>query len=178
MYNTMNASVLQNYCNFRMTAGSIMSAIFGVILFFVGVFASKIVGDTSSYMLTDATVVSGDIQTTTTKTGKYSYTTYFDVLYNVEYTVQGKTYPGRAKDRFISFSQAKTTLDAAKGSLKRIYYNPLDPAVNAQSKSAESVLRWASFGISTLLFGYAVLAWILRDNMAMCALTTFGNITN
>lgn len=174
----MNANVLQNYCNFRMTAGSVMSAVFGVIMFFVGMFASKIVGDTSSYVLTDATVVSGDIQTTTTKTGKYSYTTYFDVLYNVEYTVQGKTYSGKTKDRFTVFSQAKTTLDAAKGSIKRLYYDPLDPMKNAQSKGTESVLRWTSFGISTLLFGYAVLAWILRDNAAMCALTTLGNITN
>ena len=173
-----SSNVIRSYCNFRMTAGSVISAIIGVILFFVGVFASKIVGDTSSYVLTDATVVSGDIQTTTTKSGKYSYTTYFDVVYNVEYIVQGKTYTGKTSDRFSSFSQAKATLDAAKGSTKRIYYDPTDPVRNAQSKGTESVLRWASFGISTLLFGYAALAWILRDNMAMCAITTLGNIMN
>lgn len=175
----MNSSnMIKQYCNFRMTAGSVISGIFGVIMFFVGVFASKIVGDTSSYVLADATVVSGDIQTTTTKSGKYSYTTYFDVVYNVEYTVQGKTYTGKTKDRFTVFSQAKTTLDAAKGSIKRLYYDPLDPTKNAQSKGTESVLRWTSFGISTLLLGYAVLAWILRDNAAMCAITTLGNIMN
>lgn len=173
----MNSDI-RKYCNFRMTAGAIISGIFGIVLFLVGVFASKIVGDTSSYVLTDATVVNGDIKTTTVKSGKYSYRTYFDVVYNVEYMVNGKTYSGTTTDRFSSFSQAKSTLDAAKGAVKRIYYDPLDPARNSESKNTESVVRWVSFGMSTLLFGYAVLAWILRDNIAMCAITTLGNILN
>jgi hypothetical protein len=174
----MNSAVIAQFCNFRMTAGSIISGILGVILFFVGVFASKIVGDTSSYLLADAVVVSGDIKTSTVKSGKYSYRTYFNIVYNVEYEVAGKKYPGTASDQFGSFEQAKTTLDAAKGSVKKIYYDPRDPTKNSDSKSTESVVRWMSFGISTLLFGYAVLAWILRDNLAMCAITTLGNITN
>lgn len=114
----MNSEILAKYCNFRMTAGSIMSGVLGIILFFVGVFASKIVGDTSSYVLTDATVISGDIKAITIKADKYSYRTYFDVIYNVEYGVGGKKYPGKTTDRFSSFEQAKATLDAAKGSIK------------------------------------------------------------
>ena len=172
----MDSSAISKYCNFRMTTGSIISGIFGVILFFVGVFASKLVGDTSSYVLADAIVASGDIKTATVKSGKHSYRTYFDVLYNVEYEVAGKKYSGKTTDRFSSFAQAKTTLDAAKGSVKRLYYDPLDPVRNSESKNTESVVRWMSFGISTLLFGYAALAWVLRDNMALCALTTLGNI--
>jgi hypothetical protein len=172
----MDSSAIAKYCAFRMTTGSILSGIFGVILFFVGVFASKLVGDTSSYVLADAVVVNGDIKTSTVKSGKNSYRTYFDVVYNVEYEVAGKKYSGMTTDRFSSFTQAKATLDAAKGSIKRLYYDPLDPARNSESKNTESIVRWMSFGVSTLLFGYAVLAWILRDNMAMCAITTLGNI--
>jgi hypothetical protein len=149
----------------------------GLVLFLVGVFASKIVGDTSSYLLTDAIVVNGDIKTSTVKSGKNSYRTYFNVVYNVEYEVAGKKYSGTTSDSFSSFSQAKATLDASRGSIKRLYYDPLDPAQNSESKNTESIVRWASFGMSTLFFGYAVFAWILRDNMALCALTTLSNIT-
>jgi len=169
-------SAINKYCNFRMTAGSIVSGIFGIVLFFAGIFASKIVGDTSSYVLANATVTDGVIKTTTVKTSKYSYTTYYDVVYDVEYEVAGKKYPGSTTDRFYSFNQAKTTLTASKGSIKKLYYDPMNPAKNSASKSVESVFRWISFGASTLLLGYAVFAWILRDNLAMCALTTLGNI--
>lgn len=169
---------IARYCNIRMITGSVISGIFGLVLFFVGVFASKITGDTSSYVLTDATVESGDIKAVTVKSGKYSTRTYFDVIYNVGYTVGGKPYTGKVSDRFSSFEQAKRTLDAAKGAVKRIYYNPLDPTINSESKNTEGILRWASFGASTLLLGYAALAWFLRNNMAMCAVQTMSNISN
>jgi hypothetical protein len=172
----MDSALIAKYCNFRMTAGSIVSGIVGLVLFLVGVFASKIVGDTSSYLLTDAIVVNGDIKTSTVKSGKNSYRTYFNVVYNVEYDVAGKKYSGTTSDSFSSFSQAKATLDAAKDAIKRLYYDPLDPAQNSESKNTESIVRWASFGMSTLFFGYAVFAWVLRDNMALCALTTLSNI--
>jgi len=168
--------VISKYCNFRMVSGSIISGIVGIILFFVGVFASKIVGDTSSYVLTDAIVIGGDIKTETVKSGN-SYRTYFDVVYNVEYEVSGKKYSGTTHDRFYSFDQARTTLNSAKGSIKKLYYDPINPVKNSESKGTESFIRWVSFGMSTLLFGYAVVAWILRDNAAMCAITTLGNIT-
>jgi general stress protein CsbA len=171
----MNEAI-SKYCKFRAVTGSIVSGVVGLVLFFVGVFASKIVGDTSSYLLTDATVVSGDIITSQVKRSKHSWTTYFDVIYNVEYTVDTKSYKGTTRDRFSSFSQAKATLDAAKGAIKKIYYNPLDPSKNSESKSIESVTRWVSFGISTLLIGYAIVAYIFRDNVAFCAITTASNI--
>ena len=69
-----------------------------------------------------------------------------------------------------------TVLDAAKGAIKKIYYDPLAHDKNAESKSAESILRWASFAISVLLFGYTVVTYMLRDSQAMCAITTLGNI--
>ncbi|AGE54594.1 hypothetical protein PBCVKS1B_350R [Paramecium bursaria Chlorella virus KS1B] len=172
----MDSAVISKYCNFRMTSGAIIAGVIGIILFFVGVFASKIVGDTSSYVLTDAVTVGGDIKTETVKSGN-SYRTYFDVVYNVEYEVSGKKYYGTTKDRFYSFSQAKNILDSSKGSIKKIYYDPINPVKNSESKGTESFVRWVSFGSSTLLFGYAVVAWMLRDNMAMCAITTLGNIT-
>lgn len=171
-------SAIAKYCNFRMKTGSIVSGIFGLALFFMGVFASKIVGDTSKYVLAQATVTSGTITTVTVKTGKYSYKTYFDAVYAVKYEVNGKSYVGSVTDRFTDFSKAKATLDAAQGSIKNIFYDPLDPAKNAQSKGAESMFRWFSFGMSTLCLGYSALAWVLRDNMAMCAITTLGNIRN
>jgi hypothetical protein len=161
-----------------MTAGSVVSGIVGVIFFLIGVFASKIVGDTSSYVLTDAIVIKGDIKTDTVRSGNRSYRTYFDIVYDVEYEVAGKKYPGTVSDRFNSFEQAKTTLDAAKGSIKRLYYDPNDPTQNSVSKNTESLVRWGAFGMSTLLLGYAVMTWILRDNTALCALTTLGNIRN
>jgi hypothetical protein len=161
-----------------MTTGAVISGVLGIILFFVGIFASKIVGDTSSYILTDAIAIGGDIKPATVKSGKNSYRTYFDVVYNVEYEVSGKKYYGTTKDRFYSFDQAKNTLNSAKGSVKKIYYDPINPVKNSESKGVESFVRWVSFGSSTLLFGYAVVAWMLRDNLAMCAITTLGNITN
>jgi uncharacterized membrane protein YjfL (UPF0719 family) len=86
-------------------------------------------------------------------------------------------YKGKITERFSSFSQAKTVLDAAKGAIKRIYYDPLAHDKNAESKSVESILRWSSFGMAVLLIGYAIVAFILRNNEAMCAITTLGNIT-
>jgi len=167
---------ISKYCKFRATFGSIVSGIIGIAFFFVGVFASKIVGDTSSYLLTDATVVSGDIITSQVKRGKHSWTTYFDVIYNVEYVVDNKSYKGTTRDRFSSFTQAKATLDAAKGAIKKIYYNPLDPSKNSESKSVESVTRWMSFGIATLLIGYAIVAYVFRENVAFCAIISASNI--
>jgi hypothetical protein len=147
----------------------------GVVLLLVSLFASRIVGDTSSYILADATVVDGDIKAYTTSSGR-STTTYFNIIYNVEYTVDYMKYKGKVSERFRSFSQAKAVLDAAKGSIKKIYYDPLAHDKNSESKSTESVLRWASFALSVLLLGYAVAAYLLRDSQAMCAITTLGNI--
>lgn len=171
-------NTIQQYCNFRMKAGSILSGFVGIVLFFMGVFASKFVKDTSKYVLTQGTVTSGTITSETVKSSKYRYKTYFDVVYAVNYMVNDKTYSGSVKDRFTDFSKAKATLDSAQGSLKNIYYDPLDPTENAQTKGSETAFRWLMFGVSTLCLGYAVLAWILRDNMAMCAITTLGNIRN
>jgi hypothetical protein len=149
--------------------------VIGVVLLLVSLFASRIVGDTSSYMLADATVVDGDIKAYTSSAGR-STTTYFDVIYNVEYNVDYMKYKGKVSERFRSVSQAKAVLDAAKGSVKKIYYDPLAHDKNSESKSTESVLRWASFALSVLLLGYAVAAYLLRDSQAMCAITTLGNI--
>lgn len=171
-------ATISKYCNFRMKAGAIVSAMVGILLFFAGVFASKIVGDTSNYVITDSIVSSGTITSVTEKQGKYNYTTFFDVIYAVNYTVDGKIYTGTVKDRFTDFSKAKTTLDAAQSSVKKIYYDPNDPSKNSQTKGQETIFRWVTFGLSTLSIGYAVLAWILRDNLAMCAITTFGNVRN
>lgn len=173
----MDSSFISKYCKIRLVSGSVVSGIAAVILLLVSLFASRIVGDTSSYILTDAVVVDGDIKAYTSSSGRRSSsTTYFNVIYNVEYTVDNVKYKGKINERFRSFSQAKTVLDAAKGAVKKIYYDPLAHDKNAESKSAESVLRWASFAISVLLFGYAVVAYMLRDNEAMCAITTLGNI--
>lgn len=171
-----SSSFISKYCQIRLVSGSVISGIFGVILFFVSVFASRIVGDTSSYILADATVVDGDIKAYTSGSSR-SPTTYFNVIYNVEYIVDNVKYKGKITERFTSFSQAKAVLDAAKGAIKKIYYDPLAHDKNAESKSAESVLRWSSFGISILLIGYAIVAFMLRNNEAMCAITTLGNIT-
>jgi hypothetical protein len=175
----VDSSFISTYCKIRLVSGSIVSGIIAVILLLVSLFASRIVGDTSSYILTDATVVDGDIKAYTSRSSSgrsTRTTTYFNVIYNVEYTVDHVKYKGKITERFSSFSQAKTVLDAAKGAVKKIYYDPLAHDKNAESKSAESVLRWASFAISVLLFGYAVAAYMLRDNEAMCAITTLGNI--
>lgn len=170
------ATFIQKYCNFRMISGSILSGVIGLVLFFVGVFASKIVGDTSSYMPVEAKVISGDIKAYTSSSGS-STRTYFDVMYSVEYSVDSKIFPGKMSERFVSFAQAKSILDASTGSIKRLYYDPLDPSKNSASKSTESVVRWMSFGMSTLLIGYSVVAFILRNNEAMCAITTLGNLS-
>lgn len=165
----MDSSFISKYCKTRLVTGSVVSGIIGVILLLVSLFASIIVGDTSSYVLTDATVVDGDIKA-------YTSTTYFNVIYNVEYVVDHVKYRGKITERFSSFSQAKSVLDAAKGAVKKLYYDPLAHDKNSESKSAQSILRWASFAMSVLLFGYAVVAYVLRDNQAMCAITTMGNI--
>ena len=172
----MDSSFISKYCNIRLITGSVFSGIAGIILLFVSVFASRIVGDTSSYILANATVVGGDIKAYTSGSSRSS-TTYFNVIYNVEYIVDNVKYKGKITERFMSFSQAKAVLDAAKGAVKKIYYDPLAHDKNAESKSAESVLRWSSFGMSVLLIGYAIVAFILRNNEAMCAITTLGNIT-
>ena len=172
----MDSSFISKYCQIRLVSGSVIAGIFGIILFFVSIFASRIVGDTSSYILTDATVKDGDIKAYTSG-GSSSPTTYFNVIYIVEYTVDNKKYTGAITERFSSFYQAKTVLDAAKGATKKIYYDPLSPDKNSESKSVESILRWSSFGMSILLIGYAIVAFILRNNQAMCAITTLGNIT-
>ena len=172
----MDSSFISKYCNIRLITGSVFSGIAGIILLFVSVFASRIVGDTSSYILADATVVDGDIKAYTTSSGR-STTTYFNVIYNVEYIVDNVKYKGKITERFTSFSQAKAVLDAAKGAIKKIYYDPLEHDKNAESKSAESILRWSSFGMAVLLIGYAIVAFMLRNNEAMCAITTLGNIT-
>ena len=172
----MDSSFISKYCNIRLITGSVFSGIAGIILLFVSVFASRIVGDTSSYILADATVVDGDIKAYTTSSGR-STTTYFNVIYNVEYIVDNVKYKGKITERFTSFSQAKAVLDAAKGAIKKIYYDPLAHDKNAESKSAESILRWSSFGMAVLLIGYAIVAFMLRNNEAMCAITTLGNIT-
>lgn len=172
----MDSSFITKYCNIRLVTGSVVSGIFGVILLFVSVFASRIVGDTSSYILAEATVVGGDIKAYTSSSGR-STTTSFNVIYDVEYTVDNMKYKGDITERFSSFSQAKAVLDAAKGAVKKIYYDPLAPDKNAESKSEESILRWSSFGMGVLLIGYAIVAFILRNNQAMCAITTLGNIT-
>ena len=171
----MDSSFITKYCNIRLVTGSVVSGIFGVILLFVSVFASRIVGDTSSYILAEATVVGGDIKAYTSSSGR-STTTSFNVIYDVEYTVDNMKYKGKITERFSSFSQAKTVLEAAKGAIKKIYYDPLAHDKNAESKSVESVLRWSSFGMAVLLIGYAIVAFILRNNQAMCAITTMGNI--
>ena len=172
----MDSSFITKYCNIRLVTGSVVSGIFGVILLFVSVFASRIVGDTSSYILAEATVVGGDIKAYTSSSGR-STTTSFNVIYDVEYTVDNMKYKGKITERFSSFSQAKAVLDAAKGATKKIYYDPLAHDKNAESKSVESILRWSSFGMAVLLIGYAIVAFILRNNEAMCAITTLGNIT-
>ena len=172
----MDSSFISKYCKIRLVSGSVISGIIAVILLLVSLFASRIVGDTSSYILTDATVVDGDIKAYTSSSGRRSATTYFNVIYNVEYTVDNVKYKGKITERFSSFSQAKVVLDAAKGSVKKIYYDPLAHNKYSDSKSAESILRWASFAMSILLFGYAVVTYVLRDNEAMCAITTLGNI--
>ena len=175
----MDSSFISKYCKIRLISGSVVSGIIAVILLFVSLFASRIVGDTSSYMPVDAVVVDGDIKayTSHSSSGRRSTsTTYFNVIYNVEYTVDNVKYKGKRTERFSSFSQAKTVLDAAKGAIKKIYYDPLAHDKNAESKSAESILRWASFAISVLLFGYTVVTYMLRDSQAMCAITTLGNI--
>lgn len=175
----MDSSFISQYCKIRLVSGSIVSGIVAVILLLVSMFASRIVGDTSSYILTDATVVDGDIKayTSHSSSGRRSTTTtYFNVIYNVEYTVDNVKYKGKITERFSSFSQAKAVLDAAKGAVKKLYYDPLAHDKNSESKSAESILRWASFAMSVLLFGYAIVAYVLRDNQAMCAITTMGNI--
>lgn len=172
----MDSSFISKYCQIRLVSGSVISGIVGIVLFFVSVFASRIVGDTSSYILADATVVNGDIKAYTYGSSR-SPTTYFNVIYNVEYIVDNIKYNGKITERFRSFSQAKTVLDAAKGAVKNIYYDPLSHDKNSESKSVESVLRWSSFGMSVLLIGYAIVAFILRNNEAMCAITTLGNIT-
>ena len=172
----MDSSFISKYCNIRLITGSVFSGIAGIILLFVSVFASRIVGDTSSYTLAEATVVNGDIKAYTSGSSRYP-TTYFNVIYNVEYIVDNNKYTGVVTERFSSFSQAKTVLDAAKGAVKKIYYDPLAPNKNSESKSAESILRWSSFGMAVLLIGYAIVAFMLRNNEAMCAITTLGNIT-
>ena len=172
----MDSSFISKYCKIRLVTGSVISGIIGVVLLLVSLFASRIVGDTSSYILADATVVDGDIKAYTSSSGRRSTTTYFNVIYNVEYTVDYKKYKGKVSERFTSFSQAKAVLDAAKGAIKKIYYDPVAHDKNSESKSTESVLRWASFAISVLLLGYAVAAYLLRDSQAMCAITTLGNI--
>jgi len=171
----MDSSFISKYCKIRLVTGSVISGMIGVVLLLVSLFASRIVGDTSSYILADATVVDGDIKAYTTSSGR-STTTYFNIIYNVEYTVDYMKYKGKVSERFRSFSQAKAVLDAAKGSIKKIYYDPLAHDKNSESKSTESVLRWASFALSVLLLGYAVAAYLLRDSQAMCAITTLGNI--
>jgi len=172
----MDSSFITKYCNIRLVTGSVVSGIFGVILLFVSVFASRIVGDTSSYILAEATVVGGDIKAYTSSSGR-STTTSFNVIYDVEYTVDNMKYKGKITERFSSFAQAKIVLEAAKGAIKKIYYDPLAHDKNAESKSVESILRWSSFGMGVLLIGYAIVAFILRNNQAMCAITTLGNIT-
>lgn len=173
----MDSTFISKYCKIRLVTGSVISGMIGVVLLLVSLFASRIVGDTSSYILADATVVSGDIKAYTSSSGR-SRTTYFNVIYNVEYTVDYMKYKGKVSERFRSFSQAKAVLDAAKGSVKKIYYDPLAHDKNSESKSTESVLRWASFALSVLLLGYAVAAYLLRDSQAMCAITTLGNIVD
>jgi hypothetical protein len=175
----MDSTFIEKYCKIRLVSGSVVSGIFGIILLLVSLFASRIVGDTSSYILTDATVTGGDIKAYTSRSSSRrssTYTTYFNVIYDVEYTVDNVKYKGKITERFSSFSQAKAVLDAAKGAIKRIYYDPLAHDKNSESKSAESVLRWWSFVMAVLLIGYAVVAFVLRDNQAMCAITTMGNI--
>lgn len=165
------------YCNFRQITGSVMAGLLGLVLLGVSVFASKITGDTSSYTITDATVISADIVSTTERNKKYP-TTYFDVVYDVLYTVNNVNYTGKMSDRFSTFNTAKLALDASKGSIKKIYYNPLDPSKSSQSKSAESVLRWFSFGAGLLLIVFAIVAFLFRKNLAFCAVTTASNISN
>lgn len=173
----MDSSFISKYCQIRLVSGSVISGIFGVVLFFVSVFASRIVGDTSSYILAEAIVVNGDIKAYASGSSSRSPKTYFNVIYDVEYIVDNVKYKGKITERFRSFSQAKAVLDAAKGAGKKIYYDPLSHDKNAESKSVESVFRWTSFGMAVLLIGYAIVAFILRNNEAMCAITTLGNIT-
>ena len=172
----MDSSFISKYCRIRLVGGSVVAGIFGIILLFVGLFASRIVGDTSSYILTNATVVGGDIKAYTSSSGRRSATTYFNIIYDVDYTVDNKNYKGKITERYSSFSQAKAVLDVAKGAVKKIYYDPLAHDKNSDSKSSESILRWVSIGSSVLLLGYAIVAFMLRNNQAMCAITTFGNI--
>lgn len=171
----MDSSFISKYCQIRLVSGSVIAGIFGIILFFVSIFASRIVGDTSSYILTDATVKDAEIKQYTS--GGSSSPTVYNVIYIVEYIVDNKKYTGAITERFISVSQAARVLGASKGSTKKIYYDPLSPDKNSESKSTESILRWSSFGMSILLIGYAIVAFILRNNQAMCAITTLGNIT-
>ena len=172
----MDSPFVSQYCKIRLITGSVVSGIIGVVLLFVSFFASRLVTDTSSYVIADATVVDGDIKAYTAQTSKRSSTTYFDVKYDVEYTVDYVKYKGRVTERFRTFSQAKAVLDAAKGAVKKIYYDPLAHDKNAETKTTGSALRWVSFALSVLLIGYAVVAYVLRDNQAMCAITTIGNI--
>ena len=136
----MDSSFISKYCKIRLVTGSVISGIIGVVLLLVSLFASRIVGDTSSYILADATVVDGDIKAYTSSSGRRSTTTYFNVIYNVEYTVDYMKYKGKVSERFTSFSQAKAVLDAAKGAIKKIYYDPL-----AHDKNSESRLWYPAF---------------------------------
>jgi hypothetical protein len=165
------------YCNFRLITGSVIAGILGLLLFALSAFSTKIVGDTSSYVLTDATVVSATI-VATTETGNGHTTTYFYVVYQVSYQVKNVNYNGTVTDRFATFETAKLALDAAKGSIKKIYYNPMDPSKSSQTKSAESILRWTAFGGGLLLVAFAVITFLFRNNLAFCAMTTASNVSS
>ena len=167
----MDSSFVSKYCKVRLVGGSVMAGIAAVLLFVFGMLAGKIFGDTSTYVKTEATVFDGDIKATTS--GK---TTYFNVIYNVEYVVDKMKYNGKITERFSSFAQAQAELDDAEGKHKQIYYDPSSPDKYSQSRATKSIVRWVSFGVSTLLFIYAIVAYTLRDNKTMCALTTFSNI--
>ena len=164
------------YCEFRQITGAIVSGVIGVIMMFVSIFATRIVGDTSSYLPIDATVTSATMSTTTTG-GKYPRTS-FVAKYFVTYAVNGKKYPGNVTESFATFDAAKLAIDSSKDAIKKIYYDPLDPTKNASSKSAESVLRWASFGVAVLCFAFAIISYLFRKNLVFCAVTTLDNLSS
>lgn len=154
------------YCNMLLVSGSVISGIIGVILFLASMFASRIVGGTSSYILTEGTVKKavivqkGGLEHPTVYNAKY-------VVYLVEYIVNDTKYTGELTEIFNSSSQADAALNASKGTTKYIYYDPLAPNHNSgcqseKPESVESIFRRSTFGMSVLLIGYAIGAFILR----------------
>lgn len=170
------AKGVKGYCQIRIAAGAISAACIAVILLLIAFMLPSWMGDTSKYVSVNGTVESwsyssrvrkGDTGVTVLGKTLYAPSSSFDTKFTVSYEVNGKTYT------VIQTESGKK--ETHVGQIRKVTYDPANPAKTASSVNIENKLSWVSVACAVVIAGLAVFSYMFRDNPFFCGGTILSD---